>query len=125
MARILIAEDERDIRDLIVYSLQFDGFFVTAAKDGIEAVQIADQEDFDLILLDVRMPRMDGYQVCNHLKKSTKTKDIPIIFLSAKGQETEVHEGLAIGAEDYILKPFAPNHLIERIRKILAESEKT
>lgn len=119
MAKILIAEDERDIRDLIVFTLRFGGFEVTAAKDGQEAVEKAQAETFDLILMDVRMPRMTGYQACNILKEIESTKDIPVVFLSAKGQETEVQQGLEVGAEDYILKPFAPDQLTKQIQGIL------
>ncbi len=75
----------------------------------------------DLILLDVRMPRMTGYEACKLLKEQESTKDIPIIFLSAKGQESEVKTGLEAGAEEYILKPFSPDQLVERIKAILQE----
>ncbi len=125
MAKILIAEDERDIRDLIVFTLRFGGFEVTAANDGQEAVEKAQKEKFDLILMDVRMPRMTGYQACNILKEKESTKDIPVVFLSAKGQETEVQQGLDVGAEDYILKPFAPDKLTKQIQEILAKYGKT
>lgn len=121
MAKLLIAEDERDIRDLILFTLQFAGFEVEAARDGNEAVEKAQKEAFDLILMDVRMPRMTGYQACNKLKEIESTKDIPVIFLSAKGQEAEVKQGLEVGAEDYILKPFAPDHLTRKIKEVLAK----
>lgn len=120
MAKLLIAEDERDIRDLILFTLQFAGFDVEAARDGNEAVEKAQQGQFDLILMDVRMPRMTGYQACDRLKEIESTKDIPVIFLSAKGQEAEVQQGLEVGAEDYILKPFAPDHLTRKIKEVLA-----
>jgi CheY-like chemotaxis protein len=124
MAKILIAEDERDIRELIVFTLEFAGFDVTVARDGNEAVEKAQQDKYDLILMDVRMPRMTGYQACDKLKENESTKDIPIVFLSAKGQEAEVQQGIQVGAEDYILKPFAPDHLTSQIRKILAKHGK-
>jgi len=120
MAKILIAEDERDIRDLIVFTLEFGGFSVVAAKDGQDVVEKAQQDDFDLILMDVRMPRMTGYEACAELKKIDKVKDVPIVFLSAKGQKTEVSTGLAAGAEEYILKPFAPDQLTQQVTEILA-----
>lgn len=120
MAKILIAEDERDIRELIVFTLEFGGFNVVAAKDGQEAVEKAQEDDFDLILMDVRMPRMTGYEACAELKKIDKVKDIPVVFLSAKGQKTEVSTGLAAGAEEYILKPFAPDQLTQQVIEILA-----
>ncbi len=121
MVKILVAEDERDIRDLILFTLQFGGFEVETARDGAEAVEKAQQDKFDLILMDVRMPRMTGYQACDKLKKIESTRDIPVIFLSAKGQETEVQHGLEIGAADYILKPFAPDQLTRQIKKVLAK----
>jgi len=120
MAKILIAEDERDIRELIVFTLEFGGFSVVAAKDGQEAVEKAQQDDFDLIMMDVRMPRMTGYEACAELKKIDKVKDIPVVFLSAKGQQAEVETGLEAGAEQYILKPFAPDQLTKQVTEILA-----
>lgn len=125
MAKVLIAEDERDIRDLIVFTLQFSGHDVTAAKDGAEAVELAKKSNFDIILMDVRMPRMTGYEACTQLKAIDRFKDVPIVFLSAKGQDTEVKHGLSIGADDYILKPFAPDQLTAQVKEILARYGKT
>jgi DNA-binding response OmpR family regulator len=120
MAKILIAEDERDIRDLITFTLGFAGFEVVAAANGEEAVNLARQEIPDLILMDVRMPRMTGYEACALMKADAKLKDIPVIFLSAKGQDSEIQTGLQAGAADYLLKPFAPDQLTERIQSVLA-----
>src|SRR5688500_6612356 len=117
MTKILIAEDEPDIRELITLTLQFNGFDVTSARDGAEAVEIAQRGQFDLILMDVRMPRMTGYEACRRLRELDGTKDIPIIFLSAKGQEAEVQQGLQAGADQYILKPFAPDMLSRKIKE--------
>jgi DNA-binding response OmpR family regulator len=119
MTKILIAEDEPDIRELITLTLQFNGFDVTSARDGAEAVEIAQRGQFDLILMDVRMPRMTGYEACRRLRELDVTKDIPIIFLSAKGQEAEVQQGLQAGADQYILKPFAPDMLSKKIKEVL------
>ena len=124
MAKILIAEDERDIRDLITFTLRFAGYEVIAASNGEEAVIQALQEIPDLILLDVRMPRMTGYEACAKIKENKKTKDIPIMFLSAKGQETEIQAGLNAGAVEYLLKPFAPDELTSRIQAVLAQHTK-
>jgi DNA-binding response OmpR family regulator len=121
MAKILIAEDERDIRDLEAFTLRFAGYEVVTASNGEEAVQLAAQENPDLILSDVRMPRMTGYEACRAMKADPKLKDIPVIFLSAKGQESEIQAGLDLGAEEYILKPFAPDQLAERVKAILAK----
>jgi len=124
MAKILIAEDERDIRDLITFTLRFAGYEVVSASNGEEAVSQALQEIPDLILLDVRMPRMTGYEACAKIKENQKTKDIPIVFLSAKGQETEIQAGLNAGAVEYLLKPFAPDQLTSRIQAVLAQHTK-
>lgn len=119
MTHILIAEDERDIRELIAFTLRFAGYEVTMVSNGEEAVQVASQIRPTLILMDVRMPRMDGYQACQALKANPDLKDIPVVFLSAKGQESEIQAGLAAGATDYLLKPFAPDELTRRVRELL------
>jgi DNA-binding response OmpR family regulator len=119
MFKILIAEDEPDIRELITLTLQFSGYEVVSVKDGAEAVVEAQAGEFDLILMDVRMPRMTGYEACRILRSIDSTKEIPIIFLSAKGQESEVQAGLEAGADQYILKPFAPDMLTQKIKDVL------
>ncbi len=121
MAKIVIAEDERDIRDLIAFTLRFAGHEVTAASNGEEAVQLAVQENPDLILLDVRMPRMTGYDACRAIKAKPDFVDTPVVFLSAKGQESEIETGMEAGAEEYMLKPFSPDELTSRVGQILAK----
>ena len=121
MARILIAEDEPDIRELIAFTLRFAGHEVTTTSNGEEAVQQASQIIPDLILMDVRMPKMTGYDACRLMKTNPALKDIPVVFLSAKGQDSEIQTGLDAGAEDYLLKPFAPDQLTQRVRTILAK----
>jgi CheY-like chemotaxis protein len=121
MAKILIAEDERDIRDLVAFTLRFAGHEVFAASNGEEAVELAPKVNPDLILMDVRMPRMTGYEACKIMKADPGLKDIPVVFLSAKGQESEIQQGLASGAEEYLLKPFAPDQLTSRVKIILAK----
>lgn len=125
MANILIAEDDQDIRELIVLTLEFSGYNVVSAEDGAAAVKAAQvhQGEFDLILMDVRMPHMTGYEACRRLKEMDLTKHIPIVFLSAKGQEAEVQTGLDAGAEQYILKPFAPDDLIKIVGEILQRTQ--
>ncbi len=123
MAKILIAEDDQDIRELVVLTLQFSGFDVVSVEDGSLAVEKAKTESFDLILMDVRMPRMTGYEACRRLKEMELTKETPIIFLSAKGQETEIQTGLDAGAIDYILKPFAPDTLVSTINSVLERTK--
>jgi CheY-like chemotaxis protein len=119
MAKILIAEDERDIRELVNFSLQFGGFVVVQAANGAEAVEQAQKELPDLILMDVRMPRMTGYEACRQMKSIPELRDIPVVFLSAKGQESEIQTGLEAGAEEYILKPFAPDELVKQVQAVL------
>jgi len=121
MAKILIAEDEPDIRELVTFTLRFSGYEVVAAANGEEAVQLAARELPDLILMDVRMPRLTGYDACRLIKADPELRDIPVVFLSAKGQESEIQAGLNAGAEEYLLKPFAPNQLTDRVRAILSK----
>lgn len=121
MARILIAEDERDIRELITFTLRFDGHEVIATSNGREAVEITLREKPDLVLLDVRMPYMTGYEACKRIKEEESISHIPVVFLSAKGQEAEVKAGLEVGAVEYIVKPFSPDQLMERVRAILSQ----
>jgi CheY-like chemotaxis protein len=122
MTKILVAEDERDIRELIGFTLRFAGFEVVLAGNGAEAVEKASLERPDLILMDVRMPKMTGYEACRQLKDDPATQAIPVVFLSAKGQEGEIEQGLASGAEEYIVKPFAPDELTSQVKRILARS---
>ena len=121
MARILIAEDEPDIRELVAFTLRFAGHEVTTTSNGEEALNQASLIIPDLILMDVRMPRMTGYDACRAMKADSALKDIPIVFLSAKGQDSEIQTGLDAGAEEYLLKPFAPYQLTERVKVILAK----
>ena len=120
MAKILIAEDERDIRDLIEFTLKYAGHEVVKTSNGEDAVKMAPQVRPDLIILDVRMPRMTGYEACRALKEIEGVNHIPVVFLSAKGQQSEKDTALDAGAYDYILKPFAPDQLTARIAEILA-----
>jgi two-component system alkaline phosphatase synthesis response regulator PhoP len=124
MANILVAEDERDIRELINFTLSFAGHKMTLAANGEEAVTLVKQAAQnaalpDLIMMDVRMPRMTGYEACREMKADPQLNGVPVVFLSAKGQDDEVQTGIDVGAIDYILKPFAPDDLIRRINEIL------
>jgi CheY-like chemotaxis protein len=120
MTKILIAEDERDIRDLIAFTLKFAGYDIVTASNGEEAVQLTKQELPDLVITDVRMPKMTGYEACKQIKADPATQHIPVVFLSAKGQEAEVQTGLDSGADEYLLKPFAPDQLTRKVADILA-----
>jgi CheY-like chemotaxis protein len=121
--KILVAEDERDIRELIGFTLRYAGLDVTLTKNGIEAVEQAPKLQPDLIMLDVRMPKMTGYEACRALKSNPSTSKIPIVILSAKGQDGEIQEGKEAGADHYIVKPFAPDKLTERVKDILGIRE--
>ena len=119
---ILVAEDEDDVRKLLVDAFQLSGFFdAVGVPDGAEAVKEAEKLIPDLILLDVRMPRMTGFEACEILKGQESTKQIPIVFLSAYGQEAEVKTGLELGGEEYLLKPFAIHELVWQIKKVLSK----
>jgi len=121
MARILVAEDERDIRELIGFTLRHHGHEVLTASNGEDALAMALRDLPDLVLLDIRMPRLTGYDVCRRLRADPTTQDIPIAFLSAKGQDAEIQAGMDAGATDYILKPFAPDQLINRVALLLGK----
>ena len=128
MAKILIAEDELDIRNLITFTLRFAGHEIIATSNGAEAVEktmeLAEQGDLpELILMDVRMPRMTGYEACKRIKADERLAHIPVAFLSAKGQESEVKEGFDVGAVDYIVKPFAPDQLTSKVDELLKQVE--
>ena len=124
MARILVAEDERDIRELIGFTLRHDGHEVLSAANGEDALAIALREKPDLVLLDIRMPRLTGYEVCRRLRAEPSTQHIPVAFLSAKGQDSEIQAGMDAGATDYILKPFAPDQLVQRVTLLLGQPRK-
>jgi len=123
--KIVVADDEPDVLFMTAFSLRtVGGFEVVEARNGLEAVEKAQQVHPDLIVLDIKMPRMNGYEACRKLKEIPELRDVPVIFLSAKGQRQEIEEGLSAGAADYILKPFAPEELIAKVRKLLGQQKK-
>jgi len=125
MVKILVAEDETDIRELVAFSLiNIAGYQVVKARNGVEAVEMARTELPDLILMDVRMPKMTGVEACAKLKEIPETEDIPVVFLSAMGQEQEIKQGMNVGAIEYILKPFAPDVLMSKVHEILKRLNK-
>jgi DNA-binding response OmpR family regulator len=124
MAKILIAEDERDIRELIAFTLRIASHEVITTSNGEEAYEMTLSESPDLVLLDVRMPRMTGYEACQLIKANQSTSHIPVVFLSAKGQESEVMAGLEAGANEYILKPFSPDQLNQQVMLILEKNNR-
>ena len=123
MAKIVIAEDEQDIKELLAFTLRYAGHEVFTGSDGMEAVTLARIEIPDLVLLDVRMPKMNGYDACIEIKNDPEIGHIPVVFLSAKGQESEIEQGMASGAVAYLLKPFAPDSLVQELEKILEEHQ--
>lgn len=116
---ILVAEDQQHIRSLIEYKLKNSGYTVVSAEDGRSALEKAGQILPDLILLDVMMPLLTGFEVLASLKSNEKTRAIPILMVTAQSKEDEVLKGLELGADDYITKPFSPNELAARVKNIL------
>ena len=121
MARksILVVDDEEDICELVRYSLAKDGYKVTCVGTGERALDVARAKVPDLIVLDLMLPGLDGLEVCKILKHDAKTQHIPIVMLTAKGEESDVVAGLELGADDYVAKPFSPRVLVARIRAAL------
>jgi len=117
--QILVVEDEEDIVELVRYTLARDGYNALCVTTGEEALRVAKRELPDLIILDLMLPGMDGLEVARVLKTEPKTRNIPIVMLTAKGEEVDVVAGLELGADDYITKPFSPRVMIARIRAVL------
>jgi len=121
---ILIVEDEADIMKLIDWHLRAEGYSTYTAVDGNKGLDLAEEKSPDLVLLDLILPGMDGLEVCKSLKRNSKTQDIPVVMLTAKGEEVDRIVGFELGADDYIVKPFSPRELLLRIRAILRRYEK-
>jgi len=117
--KILVVEDEADILELVSYSLSREGYRVLGAGDGETGLEMARGDGPDLVLLDIMLPGLDGLEVCRRLRREAITESIPVIFVSAKGGESDVVSGLELGADDYIVKPFSPRELIARTRAVL------
>ena len=115
--RILIADDDPVILRLIQVNLELEGYQVLTANNGVEAVEAATKELPNLVILDIMMPRLDGYQACEQLKSAEATKDIPVIFLSAKAQQGDVEKGQSFGVAAYLTKPFDPSELLEVVER--------
>lgn len=116
MAKILAVDDEAKIRMIIKEYAEFEGYEVAEAEDGMAAVEMVKKEDFDIIIMDVMMPKLDGYSACKEIQKIKKT---PVIMLSARGEEYDKLFGFEIGVDDYVVKPFSPKELMARIRAVL------
>ncbi|HEX9126394.1 MAG TPA: response regulator [Methylomirabilota bacterium] len=121
-SRVLIVEDEPDIRELVVHHLKREGYQVSAAASGEEALRQVQTAPPDLVLLDLMMPAMDGLEVCRRLRQDPVTASLPIVMLTAKGDEVDRVLGLEIGADDYVVKPFSPKELLARVRAVLRRS---
>ena len=119
MPKILIVDDEQKIREVIREYSEFNGYEVEEAADGMEAVSLCRLNDYDLIIMDIMMPRLDGYSACKEIKK---TKNIPVIMLSARGEEYDKLFGFELGIDDYVVKPFSPKELMARVNAVLARS---
>jgi two-component system alkaline phosphatase synthesis response regulator PhoP len=117
--KILVVDDEVYILHILDFSLGAEGFEVISANNGELGVEKAKLEKPDLIVLDIMMPVLDGYETCRRLKREPETKDIPVVLLTAKGRDVDKRLGFEVGAIDYIIKPFSPSRLIERIEEII------
>ncbi len=116
MSRILIVDDESDIRNVVKEYAEFEGYEVAEAEDGMQAIEAVKNNDFDIIVMDVMMPKLDGYSACKEIKK---IKSIPVIMLSARGEEYDKLFGFEIGVDDYVVKPFSPKELMARIKVVM------
>ena len=125
--RILVVDDEIYIVHILDFSLGMEGYEVLTALDGEQALERLKSDKPDLIVLDIMMPKVDGYEVCRTIKSNPETQHIPVILLSAKGRNVDQKMGFDVGADDYITKPFSPRKLVERINALLGQSvsEKT
>ncbi len=121
--RILVVDDEIYIVHILEFSLTMEGYAVLTASDGEEALRIIEQERPDLVVLDIMMPKLDGYEVCKRLRQDDQFRTLPVILLSAKGRPIDREAGLSAGADDYITKPFSPRKLLEKMRELLDRQE--
>lgn len=128
-ARLLVVEDEQDLQELLKYNLTREGYTVSCTDSGETALNMVQQDPPDLILLDLMLPGMDGLEVCRNIKAHASTQHIPVVMLTAKGEETDVVIGLEMGADDYVTKPFSPRVLMARLKAVMrrptSETEET
>ena len=120
--KILVVDDEIYIVHILDFSLGMEGYEVITALDGEQALERMKTERPDLVVLDIMMPKLDGYEVCRAVKSNPATKNVPVILLSAKGRNVDQKMGFDVGADDYITKPFSPRKLVERINKLLGQA---
>jgi DNA-binding response OmpR family regulator len=119
VAHVLVADDDADIRDLVEFKLTQSGHQVTVVEDGLAALRAAREQPVDLALLDIRMPGMSGLDVCRNLRAEPETATLPVIMITARSQEGDIEVGFAVGADDYITKPFSPRELSSRVTALL------
>ena len=117
--RVIVVDDEPDIVDLVVYNLAKDGYVTESARSGTEALKKLREERYDMVILDLMLPEMDGLELCRTMKKDPSLSDVPIIMLTARGEEIDRVLGLELGADDYITKPFSPRELVARVNAVL------
>ena len=120
--KILVVDDEINITQILEFSIGSEGYQVITASNGEEAIDVAKREQPNLIILDIMMPKIDGYEACRIIKANPLTKNIPVILLTAKGRDIDKRLGYEVGATDYIIKPFSPTQLIERIQELLVNA---
>ena len=121
MYKMLVVDDEQNIRRVVREYAEFEGYSVEEAENGMQAVEICRKKDFDIIIMDVMMPRLDGYSACKEIKKS---KNIPVIMLSARGEEYDKLFGFEIGVDDYVVKPFSPKELMARVKVVIKRNSR-
>ncbi len=117
--RIVLIEDEKDITELVRYNFRKEGFEVTSFASGKEGLEFLRRNPADLALLDIMLPDLDGFEICKRLRSEDRTRSLPVIFLTAKGEEIDRVLGLELGADDYVVKPFSPRELVARVRAVL------
>ena len=122
MAKILVVDDEIKIREIIKEYAEFEGYEVAQAEDGMQAVEMVKNQDFDIIIMDVMMPKLDGYSACKEIRK---IKQIPVIMLSARGEEYDKLFGFEIGVDDYVVKPFEAKEIVARIKAVMRRTGKS
>ena len=117
--RVLVCDDDPVILRLLEVNLELEGYDILTAHDGAEAVEVATREIPDLVILDIMMPRMDGYEACRRIKEGPETRHIPVMFLSAKAQQSDLEKGRGYGVDEYLTKPFDPTDLTDVVRRLL------
>ncbi|MBI3812579.1 MAG: response regulator transcription factor [Nitrospirae bacterium] len=122
--KIVVIEDEPDIIGLVTLYLEKEGYRVTAVRDGVKGFQHLRTEPPDLLILDIMLPEMDGLEICRRVRADSKTAALPIIMLTAKGEESDKIVGLELGADDYLVKPFSPKELVARVKALLRRAER-